>query len=150
MRALEEKRKMASDSQSFCDACMAGDVTAATQMLQSNSSLVNLHGAVRADHREFMKTQGAEQGWTPLHLACHYGQSAIVRLLINSGADVNAIAENAIGNTPIMAAIAGRNAEIIKLLIDIGADPKIKDKNGYDAFAAAKASGNEAIIKLVK
>lgn len=150
MRALEGKRKMASDSQSFCDACMAGDVTGATQMLQSNPSLVNSHGAVRADHREFMKTQSADGGWTPLHLACHYGQSAIVRLLIDSGADVNAIAENAIGNTPLMAAIAGRNAEIIKLLIDTGADPKIKDKNGYDAFAAAKASGDQTIIDMVK
>ncbi|HET7179366.1 MAG TPA: ankyrin repeat domain-containing protein [Chryseosolibacter sp.] len=141
---------MASDPQSFCDACMAGEVTRVADMLHSDPLLMRSHGAVRADHREFMKTQGADGGWTPLHLACHYGQSAIVRLLIDSGADVNTIAANAIGNTPLMAAIAGRNAEIIKLLIDTGADPKIKDKNGYDAFAAAKASGDQTIIDMVK
>lgn len=141
---------MTSDSETFCHACMGGNASLVTQLLKTDPSLVNCSGAVRADHREFMKKDGADEGWTPLHLAAHYGQPEIVKLLLKNGADINAIASNAIGNTPIMAAIAGRNLEAIKSLVDGGANLKLKDKNGYDAFDAANASKDERIIAMVK
>lgn len=141
---------MASDPQTFCQACMDGNAALVAQLLTKDPSLANCSGAVRADHREFMKTQGADQGWTALHLASHYGQAAIVKLLIENGADVNAIASNAIGNTPIMAAIAGRNPETIGYLIKSGADLQMKDKNGFNAIDAAEASKDERIVEAVK
>jgi ankyrin repeat protein len=129
---------------------MDGNAVLVAQLLKSDTSLVNSRGSVRADHREFMKKDGADEGWTPLHLAAHYGQPEIVSLLLKNGADINAIASNSIGNTPVMAAIAGRNLEAIRSLVAAGANLESKDRNGYNAFDAANASKDERIIALMK
>jgi ankyrin repeat protein len=129
---------------------MDGDAALVAKLLKTDPSLVNRRGGVRSDHRDFMKKDGADEGWTPLHLAGHYGQPEIVKLLLKNGADIDAIASNAIGNTPVMAAIAGRNSEAIRSLVAAGADLGLKDKNGYNAFDAASASKDEKIIALVK
>ncbi|HEX8040072.1 MAG TPA: ankyrin repeat domain-containing protein [Chryseosolibacter sp.] len=141
---------MTTDPQTFCQACMDGNAALVAQLLETDPSLVNCRGAVRADHRAFMKKDGADEGWTPLHLAAHYGQPEIVKLLLAKGAGLDAFASNAIGNTPVMAAIAGRNLEVIRLLVSAGANLLLKDKNGYNALDAAGASKDERIIALVK
>ncbi|WP_407809560.1 ankyrin repeat domain-containing protein, partial [Staphylococcus aureus] len=38
-------------------------------------------------------------GYTPLHVACHFGQINMVRFLLQHGADVNAITSH--GYTPL-------------------------------------------------
>ncbi len=129
---------------------MDGNAALVTELLKTDPTLVDCTGAVRADHRAFMKKDGADEGWTPLHLAAHYGQAEIVRLLLKNGARLDAIASNAIGNTPVMAAIAGRNLEAIKSLVGAGANLRLIDKNGYNALDAANASKDERIIALVK
>lgn len=96
-----------------------------------------------------MRKSGAEGGWSPLHLAAHYGQVEIVRLLLASGAPVNVIASNKIGNTPLMAAIVGGNIEIMRIMIEAGADPKLTDATGLDAFVLAQASKITAAIELL-
>jgi ankyrin repeat protein len=98
-----------------------------------------------------MRGQGAEDGWTALHLAAHYGRPGVVRLLIEAGADVNALADNIIGNTPLMAAIAGGNEAIVRELIAAGADPYKKDRNGrYDTISLTQAEGRAALAAVLK
>jgi len=69
---------------------------------------------------------------TVLHLASYRkGAVETVRLLLDMGADVNAVDNR--GRTPLSRAIDGRDAEIVRLLIRRGADvakmPQEKDSN---------------------
>ncbi|BCS92346.1 tetratricopeptide repeat protein [Metallosphaera javensis (ex Sakai et al. 2022)] len=60
-------------------------------------------------------------GNTMLHLAVRNGMEEMVRLLLDAGADVNAV--NNEGHTPLYYAILSCNQGIGKLLLDRGADP---------------------------
>ena len=78
--------------ETFIQACIDGDEASVKQYLATSSALANARGKVHPDHREFMRGQDSEDGWTALHLAAHYSRPDIVRLLIDAGANVNALA----------------------------------------------------------
>src|SRR5271163_2180205 len=55
----------------------------------------------------------SHDGWTPLHLACFFGQPLVAETLIALGADVNARSHNGMQNMPLHAAAAGRNQDVV-------------------------------------
>ena len=55
-----------------------------------------------------------ENGWTPLHSACHFGRTDAVRLLLMHGADFNAKTND--GMTALELAIQADKQEVINLL----------------------------------
>jgi ankyrin repeat protein/ribosomal protein S13 len=85
-----------------------------------------------------------ESGKTPLHIITSMGRPAdnaklvpIVTLLLSRGANPNV--QNLDGMTPLMYATASENAEIMKLLLDAGADATIQQNssNGRTALRIA-------------
>lgn len=64
--------------------------------------------------------------WTPLHIAAKRGNLDIVQLLIERGAELNAL--NSMGQTPLFLAVQGGHKDIANLLIERGAIVRIKDK----------------------
>lgn len=77
-----------------------------------------------------------ENKLTCLHLAVQINNAEIVRALIEKGADVNAITDR--GVTPLHLAIVKKQPEdIIKVLIENGADYHIKEAN-FSAMELAK------------
>ncbi len=50
-------------------------------------------------------------GFTPLQLACFFGHADIAAFLIDQGADIHAVAKNAMQIQPLHAAVAGQYAE---------------------------------------
>lgn len=62
---------------------------------------------------------------TPLHWACYYGQLSSVKILINCGADATKLAPDLV--SPLLLAAAGGHHEIVKLLLQNGADPDQAD-----------------------
>lgn len=62
---------------------------------------------------------------TPLHWACFYGQLSSVKILINCGANVSKLAPDHV--SPLLLAAAGGHHEIVKLLLQHGADPNHTD-----------------------
>ncbi|MEI6537226.1 MAG: ankyrin repeat domain-containing protein, partial [Verrucomicrobiaceae bacterium] len=104
---------------------------------------------------------------TPLAVACATKNPEIIRLLIKRGAEVNARSGALAGVTPLEVAVApsveeqagtanpatveaavrGRLAAV-KLLLDNGADPKIKSRLGSNALTAAAGCGPVEIVEL--
>ena len=73
--------------------------------------------------RRGRKTPSAHFGETTLTRTLRNGNSDILRLLIESGVDVNAASP--FGLTPLSTAVVGGHTEIAKLLREAGADMKI-------------------------
>ena len=66
---------------------------------------------------------------TPLYLACQNNNEAIIRYLVNRGANVNSTA-NYNRETPMMQSCRTLNRNIVKLLVEEGADINIANIHG--------------------
>jgi ankyrin repeat protein len=82
-------------------------------------------------------------GWTALHLAAFLGQSAVVRTLLEQGADARVFSRAMEQNLPIHAAAAGRRIDKASYssLISATGDPDVLQKQGYTALMIAAANG---------
>src|SRR5215469_5866347 len=95
------------------EAIRAGDSSKVADLVAADPSLAVFAAAVQGDvaaleklvsgDRSLVRAQSGD-GWTPLHLAAHFGQTEAVRCLLNKGADVNARSGNQMANTPLHAA----------------------------------------------
>jgi ankyrin repeat protein len=91
----------------------------------------------------------SSDGWTPLHLACFFGNLETVEMLLGLGADVKARSANAMHNTPLHAAAAGRSADICAALLSNGADVNATQQAQYTALHSAAANGDLEIVRLL-
>lgn len=88
-----------------------------------------------------------EQGNTPLHWAVYQGSEAVVRLLLDRGADLEA--KNCIGWTALHCTFSQQNKGVIRLLLDRGADVNTKDNSGKTALHVAAKWEKEAVVRLL-
>jgi ankyrin repeat protein len=72
-------------------------------------------------------------GYTPLHHAVKNQHISMIRLLLEAGAAINAREEETNSDTAISVAAADSSAEIVRLLLERGADPSIPGWMGIDA-----------------
>lgn len=92
----------------------------------------------RLDLARRLIERGAEvnkPGWTPLHYAAtHAGPVApdMTRLLLEHHAYIDAESPN--GSTPLMMAAHYGNTTVVKLLLEEGADPLLKNQIGLTAI----------------
>ncbi|XP_032219761.2 transient receptor potential cation channel subfamily A member 1 [Nematostella vectensis] len=80
-----------------------------------------------------------KDGSTPLHNAAKSNNRAIVELLIEQGANVNA--RNGLNVTPLMLAASTGSADSVHLLMEKGADTTVKDIDGRTAVFNAVGHG---------
>ena len=97
-------------------------------------------------------------GFHPLGLACFFGHVDAARLLLERGADVNALARNQhIQTAAIHAAAASGDTgsdettryELVKLVLEHGADPNLQQGGGFRAIDAARQNGDERVEALL-
>ncbi len=82
-------------------------------------------------------------GWAPLHYAATNGHLAVISLLLEENAYIDASSPN--GTTPLMMAAHYGDASAVKLLLEAGADPMLKNNQGLTAFDfATKASRTDS------
>ena len=84
---------------------------------------------------------------TPLICAVHNGHHQAARLLIASGSDVNAHDESRIDNSALSWAVENNDEEMVKLLLEAGADPAIRGWMQLDAVD--RAEGKPRIYELL-
>src|SRR6202012_2500508 len=88
---------------------------------------------------------GSKYG-TILQTACVGGDVAIVRPLLDAGADINA--QGGFYNTATIAAMSNEHFDIAKLLISRGADMKLESSKGCPLYAAA-STGDLKMVKML-
>ena len=74
-------------------------------------------------------------GWTPLHYACSKGNLEVAQFLVTNGALVDSLSPG--NTTPLMMAVQSGNEQLIKLLLDKGADIQLRNTNGLSAIDIA-------------
>ena len=74
-------------------------------------------------------------GWTPMHYACSKGQLEVAQFLVANGAVVDSTSLN--GTTPLMMTVQSGNEELIRFLLDQGADISVRNSMGYSAIDIA-------------
>lgn len=84
-----------------------------------------------------------------LLVAARDGDSASVNETLASGAQINAKLSGG-GWTALMVATVNGHAEIVRTLLDKGADPHVENDNGWTALMIATRKGFAQIAELLK
>ncbi|KAJ4379967.1 hypothetical protein N0V86_004273 [Didymella sp. IMI 355093] len=82
-----------------------------------------------------------------LYLAAEKGNEAMVRVLLDNGADVNM--QDGRYGTAILIASARGHKEVAKLLLDRGADINLQGGNYGNALQAAAVDGHKDVVELL-
>lgn len=96
------------------------------------------------------KAEVNKPGWTPLHYAVSresQTSTAMVRLLLEHHAYIDAESPN--GTTPLMMAAHYGSPEAVKLLLEEGADPLIKNQRGMTAIDFAHQANRAASADII-
>ncbi|XP_071600192.1 ankyrin-2 isoform X29 [Heliangelus exortis] len=96
---------------------------------------------------KMMVNRTTESGFTPLHIAAHYGNINVATLLLNRGAAVDFTARN--GITPLHVASKRGNTNMVKLLLDRGGQIDAKTRDGLTPLHCAARSGHDQVVELL-
>ncbi|XP_060939609.1 ankyrin-2-like [Limanda limanda] len=92
-------------------------------------------------------TENGKSGFTPLHIAAHYGNVNVSTLLMNRGAAVDFPARNMI--TPLHVASKRGNTNMVALLLDRGGQIDAKTRDGLTPLHCAARSGHDPAVELL-
>jgi ankyrin repeat protein len=116
------------------EAAVLGKVDRIQEILKANPSRASEH---------------APDGFTPVALAAFFGQTEAAKTLIAAGADVNAAAKNALKVAALHAAVAGGKLEIVRAVLEAGADPNAQQQAGFRPMHEAGTKANRALAELL-
>lgn len=124
------------------------DVEPRTKEDESPLMIVALKGDLELARR--LVARGAhvnKTGWTALHYAATNGHLTLIRFLLEQNAYIDAEAPS--GTTPLMMAAHYGTPEAVKLLLDEGADPMLKNRQGLTAIDFANRANRKESAELI-
>jgi ankyrin repeat protein len=125
------------------EAAAVGDVAVLAALLDEGD------GGVGDDFGGGLVGAVAVDGFTPLHLAAFFRHPDAVWLLLDRGAEVDAVAANLSRVRPLHSAVAGGDAEAIRLLVGAGADVNAVQQGGFTPLHAVAQHGDGAAVDLL-
>jgi ankyrin repeat protein len=118
-------------TQDIYDACRKGNVELIKQLSKVNPDTINTPN---------------KSGYTPLLIAGYRNQLDAVKVLLDLGANVNAVSED---GTVLTAACYKSNTALVKILLEQHADVNVKNNAGTTPLMFAIMAENEEIVKLL-
>jgi hypothetical protein len=127
------------------------DVNAVSEKGETPLMMAALKGRLALARRLIdRKAEVNKTGWTPLHYAAtHAGEEspAMVRLLLKNHAYIDAESPNL--STPLMMAAHYGNPGVVKLLLEEGADPLLKNQKGLTAIDFARGANRAEAAEII-
>ena len=97
---------------------------------------------------ELVRARSVDDG-TALHFAAFFRQPAATRLLLDRGADLEAVASTFGNVTPLHSACASGERESARILLEAGANPNVRQQGGFTPLQAAAQNGDEELARLL-
>lgn len=120
------------------------DVNALNAAGESALMMVALKGDVAG--ARLLLAHGAalhQTGWSAIHYAATGPQPEVVKLLLERGAEIDALSPN--GSTPLMMAAQYGAEESVTLLLGRGAQARLRNQLGLSAGDFARLAGRDAL-----
>ncbi|XP_074913856.1 uncharacterized protein LOC142044837 [Buteo buteo] len=134
----------------------AGPCAAATSQVREEPR-GGLHGAAAAGDlarlrrhwwRKRFRINGRDaEKRTPLHLACVYGQSDVVRFLARKKCQLNP--RDRFKKSPLMKAVEHQHKDCVAILLEHGANPNLRDVSGNTALHLAAIIASKPLVELL-
>ena len=86
-------------------------------------------------------------GWAPLHYAATRGHIDVMNILLEKHAYIDAASPN--GSTPLMMAALYGTPSAVKLLLEAGADPSLKNMQGLTAIDFAQRDNRTDSAQII-
>lgn len=131
-REMAESLLAAGIEPNIFEAAATGRVERIRALLKSDPALVKAY---------------SPDGWTALHL--NWGNPQVAELLLDSGADINAVSKNRFIATPLQSALAAQWTAVARLLIARGANVNCRGDGGFSPLHEAASSGQLEIARLL-
>lgn len=126
----------------------ATNVEVRTEKDESPLMLASLKGLTQVCEKLIDRDADVNKpGWAPLHYAATNGHLPVMQLLLDKYAYIDAASPN--GSTPLMMAALYASPSAVKLLLDAGADPSLKNSLGLTAIDFARTAQRSDVMELI-
>jgi uncharacterized protein len=132
--ALAEAVKRRVDTLDVFEAAAFGDVDGLGALLDDDPSLTTAYSG---------------DGFTALHFAAFFGSDEAVQLLVDRGAEVDALGRGWMTGTAMHSAVSRMRSDAVGILLAAGGNPNVRQSAGWTPLHSAAANGDLASADLL-